>query len=74
MRIRPVVLIIVVLLAVPCAVPEVGAQDLVRKVTLEEALGLAERNNPNLEQSASSVHWPQVCARKLARKSCLLNG
>ena len=55
MRIRPVVLIIVVLLAVPCAVPEVGAQDLVRKVTLEEALGLAERNNPNLEQSASSV-------------------
>jgi outer membrane protein len=40
---------------VAIAVPEVGAQELVRKVTLEEALGLAERNNPNLEQSASSV-------------------
>ncbi|MGB5673474.1 MAG: TolC family protein, partial [Gemmatimonadota bacterium] len=33
----------------------VQAQEAVRQVTLEEALGLAERNNPNLEQSASSV-------------------
>jgi outer membrane protein TolC len=43
------------LLAVPCSVPVVEAQEAVRQVTLEEALGLAERNNPNLEQSASSV-------------------
>jgi len=42
-------------LLVLLASPEVGAQEAVRQVTLAEALGLAERNNPGLEQSASSV-------------------
>ncbi|MBT8462699.1 MAG: hypothetical protein KJO44_09290, partial [Gemmatimonadetes bacterium] len=35
--------------------PGVEAQEAVRQVTLEEALGLAERNNPSLEQSAANV-------------------
>jgi len=52
---RDFIRVAMAVLPVFLAVPEVGAQDLVRKVTLEEALGLAERNNPNLEQSASSV-------------------
>jgi outer membrane protein TolC len=36
-------------------VGEVGGQEAVRQVTLEQALDLAERNNPALEQSASAV-------------------
>jgi outer membrane protein TolC len=52
---RDFIRVAMAVLPVFLAVPEVGAQELVRKVTLEEALGLAERNNPNLEQSASSV-------------------
>ena len=50
---RVVLAVLPVVLAV--GVPEVGAQEAARQVTLEEALGLAERNNPGLEQSASSV-------------------
>lgn len=55
MRVRTLILAFGSLLAVPLVVSGVQAQEAVRQVTLEEALGLAERNNPNLEQSASSV-------------------
>jgi outer membrane protein TolC len=36
-----------------------GAQEAVRQVTLQQALGMAERNNPLLEQSASDVEIAQ---------------
>jgi len=55
MRVRPFIMAIGSLVFLALAVTEAGAQEAVRQVTLEEALGLAERNNPNLEQSASSV-------------------
>ena len=55
MRIRALIPIVTMLLVLPPTVPGVVAQEAVRQVTLEEALGLAERNNPNLEQSASNV-------------------
>ncbi|MGB5527509.1 MAG: hypothetical protein WBN79_11645, partial [Gemmatimonadota bacterium] len=55
MRVRTLILAVGSLVAVPLVVSGVQAQEAVRQVTLEEALGLAERNNPNLEQSASSV-------------------
>ena len=47
----------VVLAVAPVFLAAAGlqAQESVRQVTLEEALGMAERNNPNLEQSAASV-------------------
>lgn len=59
MRIRqwlvlPVVLSMV-LGVLPWSVEGAGAQEAVRQVTLEEALGLAERNNPGLAQVGSSV-------------------
>jgi outer membrane protein TolC len=44
---------------VPAVVSVAGAQEMVREVTLEEALAMAERNNPSLEQSASSVEIAQ---------------
>jgi outer membrane protein TolC len=47
--------VVLAVLPVLLAVPGVGAQEAVRQVTLEEALGLAERSNPNLEQSAANV-------------------
>ena len=52
---RDFIRVAMAVLPVFLAVPVVEAQEAVRQVTLEEALGLAERNNPNLEQSASSV-------------------
>ena len=56
MRVRQSILAIgslpVLLLVV---VTEVVGQERVRQVTLDEALGMAERNNPLLAQSASSV-------------------
>ena len=55
MRVRPFLLAIGSLIAVPFAPSGLRAQEAVRQVTLEEALGMAERNNPNLEQSAASV-------------------
>ena len=55
MRVRTLILAIGSLIAVPLVVSGVQAQEAVRQVTLEEALGLAERNNPSLDQSASSV-------------------
>jgi outer membrane protein TolC len=55
MRIRTLILAIGSMIAVFLVVTGVQAQEAVRQVTLEEALGLAERNNPTLEQSASSV-------------------
>jgi outer membrane protein len=47
--------VVLAVLPVFLVVTGVQAQEAVRQVTLEEALGLAERNNPTLEQSASSV-------------------
>jgi outer membrane protein len=55
MRARRFILAVGSLIALPLAVSGVRAQEAVRQVTLEEALGMAERNNPNLEQSAASV-------------------
>ncbi|MDP2469744.1 MAG: TolC family protein [Candidatus Palauibacterales bacterium] len=49
------IVLALLLLVLPRVVEEAGAQEAVRQVTLEEALSLAERNNPALEQSASSV-------------------
>ncbi|MCL7960517.1 MAG: hypothetical protein M8861_10015, partial [marine benthic group bacterium] len=47
--------VVLAVLPVFLVVSGVQAQEAVRQVTLEEALGLAERNNPSLDQSASSV-------------------
>ena len=42
-------------LLVVLSVGELMGQEAMRQVTLEEALGMAERNNPSLEQFASNV-------------------
>jgi outer membrane protein TolC len=55
MRVRPYISAFGAFFAVFVVVGAAGAQEAVRQVTLEEALGLAERNNPSLEQSASNV-------------------
>ena len=55
MRVRSLILVVASLTVLPPAVPGLVAQEAVRQVTLDEALGMAERNNPNLAQSASNV-------------------
>jgi len=55
MRARPFLQAIGSLLLLTWGVSGLGAQEAVRQVTLEEALRMAERNNPALEQSASNV-------------------